>query len=138
MHAMHLCTKPLPIVDSPKVHFFYCRDPKCRYQFQITSFFPSLIYSHSFSSIIPIQLLGLLAVLSLTVYHRNIYFNWVSLTVFVVACSTTWCIEEVLTRSLFGKLVPSTCQSYAEGKILTPLDLGLCENLLHSFLYKNQ
>ena len=34
---------------------------------------------------------------------------------FVLACSTTWCIEEVLTRSLFGKLVPSSCQSYAEG-----------------------
>ena len=62
-----------------------------------------------------VQLLGLIAVLTLNLYHTNIYFNYVSLSVFVVACSTTWCIEEVLTRSLFGKLVPSSCQSYAEG-----------------------
>ena len=62
-----------------------------------------------------VQLAGLVAVLALSVYHDNFYFNYVSLTTFVLACSTTWCIEEVLTRSLFGKLVPSSCQSYAEG-----------------------
>ena len=62
-----------------------------------------------------IEILGLVSVLCIQVHHDNIYFNYVCLCVYVVAFSSAWCIEEVLTRSLFGKLVPSSCQSYAEG-----------------------
>ena len=62
-----------------------------------------------------VQLFGSVAILCLNLYHTNIYFNYVCLVVYILAFSTTWSIEEVLSRSLFGKLVPSSCQSYAEG-----------------------
>ena len=62
-----------------------------------------------------IEILGLISILSLQLYHLNIYFNYVCLVLYIIAFSSAWCIEEVLTRSLFGKLVPSSCQSYAEG-----------------------
>ena len=62
-----------------------------------------------------VEILGLVSVLCIKLYHTNVYANYVFLCVYVIAFSSAWCIEEVLTRSLFGKLVPSACQSYAEG-----------------------
>lgn len=62
-----------------------------------------------------LQLFGLVAILCLSLYNTNIYFNYICLSVYIIAFATTWSIEEVLTRSLFGKMVPSSCQSYSEG-----------------------
>lgn len=62
-----------------------------------------------------IALFGLVTILCIKFFHTNIYFNYACLTVYILSFSSAWCIEEVLTRSLFGKLVPSACQSYAEG-----------------------
>lgn len=62
-----------------------------------------------------VQLFGQAAILTLSLYHSNIYINYICFIFYILAFSTTWSIEEVLSRSLFGKLVPSYCQSYAEG-----------------------
>lgn len=59
---------------------------------------------------------GLFAILMLSVLKSPpIEVKYALLVVYLVAFSTTWTIEEVLSRSLFSKLVPSWCQNFGEG-----------------------
>lgn len=62
-----------------------------------------------------ILFIGLVSIFVLSIDHGNKVLSYVLLVIYIFAFSTTWTIEEVLTRSLFSKLVPSRCQSLAEG-----------------------
>ncbi|XP_066924324.1 uncharacterized protein [Clytia hemisphaerica] len=59
---------------------------------------------------------GLAAIFVLALQEvTNVVLKYSLLIVYLLAFSSTWTIEEVLSRSLFSKLVPSWCQNYAEG-----------------------
>ena len=59
---------------------------------------------------------GLAAIFVLSLQEvTNVVLKYSLLIVYLIAFSSTWTIEEVLSRSLFSKLVPSWCQNYAEG-----------------------
>ena len=59
--------------------------------------------------------IGLLFTILLNILQTYHVVALVLLVLYLLALSIAWTIEEVLTRTMLAKLVPSHCQSFAEG-----------------------
>lgn len=78
----------------------YCSTDKKVYAMTIVSIV-SIVFM--FSTLILMKLFA-------RVLWRDIFF----MSLFILAYSTGWIVEEVMVRSMLAKMVPSSCQSFAE------------------------